>query len=286
MSLLLSTSLFIGGCASLKTAAVYPSVDVTKPVRLRIVPKIGETDKTQYHSRSVTRLYQKGILMKKVSEDLDFQVISTITGVDVPKNEISFKVKSVEKHGKGELHEFAVPEPDEILHLVLNDRFEVVSAKDKPKNSIFYVPTMSVPNDLVSVGDSWLQNAKWTSLNNEVPLKMELVSILKKYIPCGIEHCAVIEVSGEVTLDMAPTKEMSFTSDLRGFLLFSVERGTTIWSSVRSDQQLGAGDVQTKMNSCLTSYTLEPVFEGLKNFATPFCRPEGEIHYDEIPNKI
>ena len=263
-----------------------PKVDVTKPVKLALVPEIGREERTQFHSRAVNRIYKDGRLLKKVEDVLDFQIESEVLEVDPMADRIEYRVRSRNKKGDGDLREFAFPEPGEKLKIVMNSRTEVMEAGKYPKDSIFYVPTLPLPKYKVEKGDSWKMNAEWVTNTQKFPLKMEVVGILKEYRKCENSHCAIIEISGEVELNGVKDPQLKLDSEIKGYMVFSLARGSVIWSHVRSDQTFYIGNIRNVMNSCLTSYIKEPEVKLLLDQTVPYCGPEDEIDWDSIPTKL
>jgi len=252
-------------------------------VKLRLVPSLYYEETTQYHSRAVNRIFQGGTLQKKSNDDLDFQVKTTITKVDPIERRIALRVESLSKSGDGDLREFAIPEIGERLELILSDRAEVIQAGEYPKDSIFYLPTISLPKGEVSIGDSWVLNSTWVTAQQNIPLKMEMVSILKKIEPCDKEHCALVEIDGEVTLKEPHPKELGLQSRIRGYLQFSLESGSVVWSFVQSNQTFTVGSIVNKYESCLVSYVTKPRRPNLAAKVSPYCDPEKPIEASVIP---
>jgi hypothetical protein len=258
-------------------------IDSEGNIKLSVVPKVGRTEVTQYHSRAVSRVYKDSVLHKKSKDDLDFQVKTIIDSVDPMAKKIFMTVSSQNKSGEGDLHDFAIPEIGESLKLVVNDKAEILEAGQYPKDSIFYLPTIALPKDKVQIGDSWQIVVAWVTEKQKIPLKMELVSILKEIRPCDKDHCALIELDGEVALNAAKQSDLELKSIIRGFLYFSLEKGTVVWSHIRSDQEFRAADIENKFKSCLVSYVTAPETLSLTKKVNPFCDPESELTASVIP---
>lgn len=251
--------------------------------KLEVIPKIGRSEVTQYHSRAVSRIYKENTLHKKSKGDLDFQVKTTIKTVDPMANRIQMAVQSQNKSGEGELHEYAIPEIGEVLELTINEHAEVLKAGDYPSDSIFYLPTIALPKREVEVGDSWEIKVKWVTETQKIPLRMELVSIFKELRKCDGEPCALIELDGEVRLDATKQDDLDLKSQMRGYLYFSLQTGSVIWSHIRSDQEFKVGHILNKFKSCLVSYVIDPEKRAMNKRINPFCEPEEELTSAVIP---
>jgi hypothetical protein len=264
-----------------KVSEVLPSPDGTYVLELK--PESGRAEKTQYHSRAVNRIFKGEILRKKEGEDLDFLVQTQIEKLGPAADEFTLRVKTLQKAGPGDLRDFAMPEIGEDLRLRLTSRAEVREAGSYARESLFFLPTISLPKEPVKIGDSWVLLANWVTFKQRIPLKMELVTIFKEIRDCDGEPCALFELSGEVKLnDSAPT-ELGLQSQIQGFLLFSLKTTSVVWSHVRSDQVFFVVDVKNNYRSCFMSYVTEPARPNLSSKVNPFCDPEGEVGLKDVP---
>lgn len=279
---LIFLSIFQISCVSgvLKTKT---PLDLTKPIRLQLVPELNHTEVTQYHSRAINRIYKSGVLQKKDADDLDFKVQTTIKKIEPMQNRFHVALESKDKSGDGDLHEFAIPEINEKLTLILNRYGEVLDSGEYPSTSIFSLPTVSLPKEAVKIGDSWKLDAKWVTDKQKIPLKIELVSIFKEVRPCEQDDCALIELSGEVQINGPKPEGLDLHSEMRGYLLFSIDKGTVLWSHLRSDQEFQVGDIVNRFKSCLVSYLVEPKYKSISMKVNPYCQSEAELSTDVIP---
>lgn len=278
-------SVLISSCQS-NAFRSLPAVDITKPVKIALLPEIGREERTQFHSRAVNRIYKDGRLLKKVEDVLDFEVESEVISVDPMADKIEVRIETMNKSGSGDLQEFAFPEPGQELKLVINSRTEVLKAGDYPKDSIFYVPALPLPKNKVEIGDSWTMDAAWVTSTQKFPLKMGVVGILKEFRKCEGTQCALIEISGDVQLNGIKDPQLKLKSELRGHMLFSLSRGTVIWSHIRSDQVFHIGNVRNELNSCLSSYIKKPKVSELMKQVSPFCGPETDLLMESIPSQL
>jgi hypothetical protein len=199
---------------------------------------------------------------------------------------IVYQVETTAKTGTGDLHDFAVPELGEKLEVVIDEYAQVYKAGDYPKDSVFYLPPVSLPKDAVTIGDTWVFKGQWITLTNRVPLEIETVSILTDVIPCERGLCAVIELSGEVKIFGVDLKEFNLSSRVRGVLIFSIDLGAIVWSHVISEQSLISQGIRAESKSCLASTLLKPEWKKLREQAQPFCKAESEFKDIIVPTNL
>lgn len=234
--------LFLGGCAGApKKTEKIESIDVGA-VRLRLVP---DTD-----FKEVTRYVSKSIDKQKKKEDVEFVVESKISKVDIEKGRIFLSAKTINKVGEGDLHDFALPEIGEEIIFELDDSARVYSAGSYPVSSIFFVPAISLPDGYVKKGETWSMQAEWVSFGNNAPFELEVTSILKDVIRCGDYQCADVEVSGRAGIIGLNDKKIKFTSRVQGRYLFIIEKGTVLWSLMKSNQELVTTKEVLQIENC------------------------------------
>lgn len=241
---ILFISLAVVGCT-------HGALSTHAPVKLRLVPKVGDKERNRYVSHSMTDTYVSGNLERKKREDVEFVVDTLPVDVDAVNNRIKLKLTTVQQDGAADLRDYAMPALDENIEMVIDDRTRVYSAGKYPPGSIFFVPTLSLPEHPVRPGDTWDMTAEWLTFQG-VPLRMELVSVLKGIVPCGGTQCADIEVSGDVKI-LNTGKDLRFRSDLNGRYLFSIDRGLVLWSLVRSEQEIVTAEDKVAVTNCLLS---------------------------------
>lgn len=265
----------IGGCSHGPLSGLFQ-----EPVKLRLVPKVGETERYRYVSHSLTETYIDGKLERKKREDVTFVVDSTPLEVDAVNNRIKVLSTTVEQDGAAELRDFAMPALNEKLVMIIDDRTNVFSAGNYPKDSIFFVPSLSLPEKPVKPGDTWEMVSEWRTFQG-VPLRMELVSVFKDVVPCGREQkCADIEVSGDVQI-LNTSGEMRFRSELSGRYLFSINRGLVLWSLVRSDQEIATVNDRIAVTNCMLSRLEKPEEYLWDKIVANECEPA-----DKVPEKL
>lgn len=266
--------LFLASCSHL------PAKLSPRPAqKLRLVPKVGEADRTRYISHSVTENFENGVLRSKKREDVEFLVETKVQEVDAINRRIHLEMTTLEQDGAAQLRDFAMPALGEKIRMIVDDQLEVYAAGGYPKDSIFFVPPLSLPEKPVKPGDTWNMSAEWKTFQG-VPLRMQLVSVLKDFVNCGQFQCADVEVSGDVEiLQMSP--DLRFRSEVNGRYLFVVERGMVIWSLVRSDQEILSAVDRVQVTNCLLSRLEAPAELVWSEVTANDCEPT-----EKIPEKL
>jgi hypothetical protein len=247
--------------------------------KLRLVPKIGEKERTRYVSHSISDTYQNGELQQKKREDVEFVVEATVANVDSVNKRIAMDVTTVEQDGAAQLRDFAMPALNEKIRMVIDDRMQVFAAGRYERSSIFFVPQLSLPEKPVKAGDTWEMIAEWSTFQG-VPLRMEIVSVLKDFVTCGRFTCADIEVSGDVEI-LGASDDLRFRSELSGRYLFVVDRGIVLWALVRSDQEIATTADRVQVTNCLLSRLEAPAEYVWSEVVANDCTPE-----QKIPEKL
>lgn len=278
------------GCASLGRPGNMRVMSDESPVRLELKLDPGYRDVSNYVSRTITKTYSNGQITRKIAEGLDFSVETKVMKVD-PLNKLStLELTTLKKDGKADLSDFAMPELGEKLNLVLSSTGQVIKAGDFPPGTIYYIPPVSLPADEVKVGDTWPLRADWVSLRNGVPMRMELVSILKTLRDCGSAGpCAEIELSGGVAILDGKSSKISsgsssendlrvrFRSEMKGRLIISITNGSVLYSIVRSDETLSGEKESVETSSCMLSYIAEPDSGKIMRGSSVNCDAAGDL---------
>lgn len=275
--LLLSSGLM--GCAS--TGGAGGAARLEGPVTIEFKGIPGQTVETRYFSHARILSYGDRQLLRDRSESVDFTVSTHFADYDAKNKLLRFEARTVRKDGTVPLHDFAFPELNEVIGYEVRSTGEVLKAGSFPSQSLFFVPSLPIPDKPVSVGDTWGMEHTWTSAKDGIPLRLEVVGILKNIVKCdGGKHCADIEISGHVSLLKEPTaKGARFDSRVWGRMLFSLERGDVVWSEMRSQEEMGVQADRMVVSSCMVSETQL----GAK-YKTEFnCEP-GEKPVDKIPS--
>lgn len=243
-------------CGTLQGQKTYfvPKDQGETPISLRLNPQVGNTTVTDYHSHSHVEVFQDQQILRERDEIVDFSVQDQIEAVHLDGQSFSQRVKILKKDGHVDLHSLGFPEENEELLMTLSLKAEVIRAGDYPKNSIFFVPPISLPKNPVAIGETWVLDKEWVSQANGIPLKLELVSVLKGVYQCDgdPEGCADIEISGMVKMMGLNQKKVQFQSEVRGRHFFALSKGLMLWSVVKGQESLMTETNLLKVRSCMS----------------------------------
>lgn len=241
----------------------WEKVDRAEPLELKFRPGVGRVETTEYFSQSLLEGFEEGQIVVKRDETALFTVKAEGQADSTPE-QIRWIFTTVKKDGKLDLHDLAFPEPGEKLEMIYDSKAQVLKAGAFPKSSIFYVPPLSLPEKAVKVGDTWEMTAQWINLKNGLPMVMSLVTVFKDLYKCGLAGlCADLEVSAAVDIMNLDKNQADFQSDIHGRLLFSIDKGTVIWSLVRNRERYADARSSMRVSSCVVSYLIEPSKESL-----------------------
>ncbi len=265
-----------GGEAQGIPAVGLKPLDLKEPVLLRLKGEIGRPEKVSYVHRTRSTSYEDVQVRHQKEETLEFvsqaDTLRLLPGRGANDETVFTQVLSiVSKNGTMSLHDFAMPEMGENLEVTADSRGRILRAGDYPSNSIFYVPPISLPDGPVHVGDTWGLQSEWLSLEEMVPYRLDMTSILRAVSSCGAHRCASIELSGQVTLQGPLSQVMAFSSFWKGYLMFDIDAGTVVWSRVDSEEQFASGNVRRSITSCLEATLTEPVDNRLQLAAHTPC---------------
>src|SRR6185312_536216 len=140
--------LLAAGCATMKKS-YYP---MPKTVVLSFHGKPGAVSETRYYSNSRILSYEEQQLVRDRYEGVDFTVDTHVQDYSPQDGVLKFDVKTVRKDGTASLHDLAFPELDEQMDYVIRSNGDVLQAGLYPPQSLFYVPSMPIPDHPVAVG--------------------------------------------------------------------------------------------------------------------------------------
>lgn len=243
-------------------------------MEIRFKGEAGKTYETKYFSTSRILTYSENQLIKDRTEAVEFTVANKIEKVDPAAQTIAYSSTTTKKDGVIPLHDLAFPEKGEVINFIIKTTGEVLKAGDFPPQSIFYVPAMPIPKTKVEIGDTWPMEFVWASARDGIPLKLEVVGILKDIKSCNGGHtCADVEISGHVNLVINPdVVNARFESKIWGRMLFDLERGDVTWSQTRSREEMTTKTDRVLVSSCMVSET-----KSEKGFRTNVqCEPKEE----------
>ncbi|MCM2282208.1 MAG: hypothetical protein NDI61_10215, partial [Bdellovibrionaceae bacterium] len=246
-----------------------PAVTVEDAVELQLGAGGSRTETLKHVSRTVSKSYERGRLRDQQENSVEFETQSDIH----PRSDgvVEQSVRTLEKKGNIDLRLLAFPEPGETLDLRLTKDGRVLRAGRYSKESVFFVPPISLPSEPVRVGDTWVLVAEWTGFEENTPFQLEMVSVLKGFVACGQDQCADVELSGEVKLPFEIRQLVGFDSEWRGRLLFSRQSGSLVWSRLDSVETMRAEGVFRRVHSCLESVLVAPEASRASSIAGPTC---------------
>ena len=247
----LAGSLAGTGCSTLRQSG-----GGNGPVSIRMGGKPGSASETRYYSTSRILTYADKQLLRDRTETVDFTVRTEIKSVDTKSDRITYKSRTVRKDGAVALHDLAFPELNEELEYVIRSNAQVLQAGAFSPQSIFFVPSIPVPDQPVQVGDTWSMEHTWFSAREAIPLRLSITAILKDIVSCEGRRnaCADLEISGSVGLVLTPTQRGSkFESKIWGRMLFSLVRGDVVWSQTRSREEMVTKSDRVLVSSCMIS---------------------------------
>ncbi|RME17286.1 MAG: hypothetical protein D6797_02855 [Bdellovibrio sp.] len=254
--------LWLAGCASIHGLDHWISHPLpSRKVYMQLKGLPGQTFITKYRVKTHVQEEEKGKKVRDKTDKVQFKVSEKVLQGSPFGEALVLQVSTIEKKGSMDLHELATPEFGESFLVVLSARGEVLQYGDFPRRSIFFVPSFVLPEDSVEVGDTWTSSSFWVSPHSALPLKMDVVYILKGLYECGeaFTPCAKIEVSGGVSIPGLDPQKARYYSQVQGTLLFSTQLGQMLWSSIESSEQLVRKDRRVLIHSLMNSEKLNPL---------------------------
>lgn len=182
------------------------------------------------------------------------------------------------------LHEMAFAELNEKLNVTLKPNGEVVKAGNYPQNSIFYVPSISLPSFPVSTNEPWELKKSWVDPKIQLEFKIHLISHLNQVLSCGTGRCFDIKLEGDIEIPGLKGKA-EVSGKVWGRFILSEELGLIVWSDVHNGEKISISGENVAVETCLESVLLEPKLHILKNKKESHCQPvgdDGEISLPEI----
>jgi len=266
---------FLGGCSLLQTKPKVVTLET--PLRLEMKSVMGREEIMRHHFDSFTESHESNQIRNQKDETVDFTTQTIAKNVG-PDKSVTYEVKVIKKDGPVELHDLAYPEPGEVLEMIIGPTAQVFKAGDYPEQSVFFIPPISIPYDLVKKGDTWEMEHDWVSDSSGLPLTLDLVSILKEFYSCGnSDTCAEIEISGEVFMAKGTLQSGTFKSTMTGRLLFAVNAGMVVWADMRSQENLKGPESSVAVQSCLVSELESPKEYHWPSIKDPMCQPKESL---------
>ena len=238
-------------------------------ISLALKPQKGQVEMTVNCSHAVTETYEQTNILHKRIEDLDFKVRTTTKNI-LPNGNLLQDTETIKRDGPGSLHDLAYPELAEVISMEIDPQGKVVKAGNYPKDSLFYLPSIPLPDHPVKQGEEWVSSNSWKSPGSDASLTVELrlKAVGKKR--CGDHLCVNIVVTGSVTFPKLPSKS-HFEHGITGRFLFDQERGLVPWSEFLSEEQVKALGGRAVVHSKLRSELVEPRGYRTINREEPAC---------------
>ena len=270
--------MFIVACAKMpatKTAEELKAPTgppIQNPATMELKGEMGRMEISKICNQSVTRSYSKNNLLRERVEDLDFTVRSVIETV-YEDGSFSQKMTTIEKNGPGSLHLYAFPELDEMIRFKFSKKAKVLDVEYVPRNSIFYMPPLPLPEKPVSPGDNWEFKHTWRTLGSDVPLTVSLSATYLNSKRCGNYYCMNIGIKGFVKPEIkySQSRGAEFKHNINGRFLFEPTRGMVVWSEFETEELLHQKEARVAVKSLLRSSLLEPRGYYTANHEEPSC---------------
>lgn len=252
-------------------------VILTKPIRIQLAGQAGYTEKHVYHVSSVTKRFDQGQILREREEIVDFETKYTVENVKAGVIHVNFT--TTKKDGVIDLHDLVMPRINEKLALQMTAVGKILKAGDYAKTSAFYLSPVALPEDEVKIGDTWFLEEKWINEKSSMPMKIELVSILKQIYEVNGKQFAEIETSGEVLVPKEVFSGVDFESKIVGRIIIALETGAVAWSEIRNNEKLIYPESTLEVLSCMEAKLIEPKAYQWPWATQPSCDPRTEFVY-------
>ncbi len=236
----------------LTSGCAHTSPRAGQSMNLRLKGKAGEVFFNRYRFKTVTQSHEEGGIENEKTQVSDFSVKTTIKDIK-SKGQLLSDVETLDKDGATQMHDLAFPEVGEKIEFLLGSLGDVISVKGYPKESVFYVPSVSLSENQVKIGDTWEMRSSWVSESLGLPFQFLMVSVFKDIVPCKNmkAECALLEISGNVQMILPKKAKADFINDTRGEIMLAIDQGV-IDSSLIYSQERFRGDGKTvKVSSCV-----------------------------------
>lgn len=241
--------------------------ETTEPISLNLVGVPGHKDFYSVHSQTLVENISPDKLLHQKIEMVEFDVATEIEGVDKKNSTVSVETKTTKKEGNLSLNDMAYPELDETIDFVFDKRGRVLHAGRYSPETIFFVSPLPLPDHPVKVGDTWTYETEWVTQDSRMPMKIQLVMVLKKALKCfDKEYCAEVEWSGKVYSEEV---KLPIISRINGYTLYRPKTGSQIWTWSRNEEQMEMQGVKMKVSTCIQS-----ILKSEKSKLNPFANSE------------
>ena len=214
-------------------------------------------DRIKYRSYTLKKTYINSQISNEKTEIVEFLLRSKAKAVN-PKNKIyQYELSTLQKDGFVDLKSLAFPELGEKILYTVDGRGKVLSAGVHPNDSEYSIPFFFAPEGEVAIGETWVNEEEYNLSESGVPLRLELTSILKKVLECGLKTCAEIELSGRVLMN-GDYGDTQYESEFVGRMLVSTSDSRVLWQEIRTGESLGSKNPELIVYSCIESKIVSP----------------------------
>ncbi len=250
------TVFVLSGCASLGLKKFPVSGETPLEIGMVSGNKNIELHKTQSKIKVYAKKPKK--LMEEKLERGEFRVNrETLTVND--QDQSHFRYWVTDKRGDVDLLDLALPPVGKFLIEVVDKNAKTLAVKGFPKETLFYIPRISLPGKKVKPGDSWTYSGRWKGLETGWPFAISVKSTLKAWVKCGTAKCAHIKYSGAVSLpEDSPIKEGKLDSEIRGEVIYAPIGHQFLWTSSSSREKFDTPAKTIIVSSCSTSFQETP----------------------------
>lgn len=284
---LLSISFFVfASCASLNSGNDYSTGLKLKKSKLKkasieFSKTKGDKQIHHYRASSLKKTFIKGQIVNKKEETVSFRVQSKTISTDKMNKTYMLEVSTLDKDGFVNLQDFSFPEVGKSIPYRMNRYGEVLNAGKYSPDSEYFVPNVFLPRTEVSVGDTWNDVVEYSLSQSGVPMRLDLTSILKAFVECGLYQCADIEISGSAQI-ISSDESINHDSELVGRYLVRIDTGDILWQRLRSGETMKVGENTIVVFFCMDGLMTSPVGQApLKEKALNCKAKEGQALYVE-----
>jgi hypothetical protein len=249
------------------TACSTSQIETQDPISLNLEGVPGHKDLYSIHSQTLVENVSPDKLLRQKIETVEFDVATQIEKVDKKNSTIEMETTTTKKDGSLSLNDMAYPELDETIDFVFDKRGRVLHAGRYSPDTIFFVSPLPLPDRPVKVGDTWTYETEWVTQDSRLPMKIQLVMVLKKALKCyDKEYCAEVEWSGRVFSDEL---KMPIVSHINGYTLYRPKTGSQIWTWSRNEEQMEMQGVKMRVSTCIQS-----ILKSEKSKINPYANKE------------
>ncbi len=241
-------ALFLVSCASTPKTEIFPKSEIKGAFSLGAESLMGNSFTTQHYYKSEMEIEKKNTPKKNEVEWAEFEMHRKTVGV-VDSGEIQFQKWITNKKGDAGLHEMGVPEEGETLLEVVDPTGQPLYVKSYPRESIFYLPSVSLPKTKVKPGDKWTYKGSWKGLKSGLPFNVVVRSKLKGWVDCEGQLCAHVLINGEVRLPKDFPIPAEMKGGFKGEYYFKRTNFEVLYTYVESKDSFHAPIEGLKINS-------------------------------------